>query len=36
MRFRFCVTPLFSLLVLCVPEVNAQDASKGRDIFIVR
>ncbi len=36
MRFRSCVTPLFSLLLFSLPEANAQDASKGRDIFIVR
>ena len=27
---------LFSLLLFSLPEANAQDASKGRDIFIVR
>jgi cytochrome c len=36
MRFRSFVTPLFSLLLFSLPEANAQDASKGRDIFIVR
>ena len=36
MRFRYCLTPLFSLLLFSLPEANAQDASKGRDIFIVR
>ncbi len=36
MRFRSCVTPLFSLLLFSLPEANAQDVSKGRDIFIVQ
>ncbi len=36
MRFRSCVVPFFSLLLFSLPEANAQDASKGRDIFIVR
>ena len=36
MRFRSCVTPLVALLLFSLPEANAQDASKGRDIFIVR
>ncbi len=36
MRFRSCVAPFFSLLLFSLPEANAQDASKGRDIFIVR
>ena len=36
MRFRSCVPPLFSLLLLSLPEANAQDVIKGRDFFIVR
>ncbi len=36
MRFRSCVTTLFSLLLFSLPEANAQDVSKGRDFFIVR
>ena len=36
MRFRYCLTPLFSLLLFSLPEANAQNASKGRDIFIMR
>ncbi len=34
MRFRSCVTALFSLLLFSLPEANAQDVSEGRDIFI--
>ena len=36
MRSSFFVTASLSLLLFSVPEANAQDASKGRDIFIVR
>lgn len=36
MRFRSCMIPLFSLLLFSLPEANAQDVSKGRDLFIAR
>ncbi len=36
MRFSSFVTASLSLLLFILPEANAQDASKGRDIFIVR
>ncbi len=36
MRFRSCMIPLFSLLLFSLPEANAQDVSKGRDVFITR
>ncbi len=36
MRFRSCLTCLFSLLLFSLPKANAQDASEGRDIFIKR
>jgi len=36
MRFASFVTASLSLLLFILPEANAQDASKGRDIFIVR
>jgi cytochrome c len=36
MRFRSCVTALFSLLLFSLPEANAQDVSEGRNFFISR
>ena len=35
-RFRSCMIPLFSLLLFSLPDANAQDVSKGRDVFITR
>jgi cytochrome c len=34
MRFRSCLTCLFSLLLFSLPKANAQDVSKGRDHFL--
>jgi cytochrome c len=36
MQFRSGVTPFFALFLLILPEANAQDVSKGKDLFIVR
>ena len=36
MRFSSFETASLSLLLFSVPDANAQDANKGRDIFIVR
>jgi cytochrome c len=36
MRFSAFVTASLSMLLFSLPEANAQDASKGRDIFISR